>query len=113
MKDRAKSFRKQLTPAEKRMWYFLRDRRLGGHKFIREMAIGSYVADFACRSQKIIVEIDGAQHAKSDAIQYDKERTLFLEKQGYRVIRFWNDDVFKNINGVLDAILNFLHSKKR
>jgi len=91
MKDRAKSFRKQLTPAEQRMWYFLRDRRLGGHKFVREMEIGPYISDFVCRSQKIIVEIDGMQHAKSDAIEYDKERTIFLEKQGYRVIRFWNE----------------------
>ena len=111
MKDHARNFRKNMTEAENRMWYFLRDRRLNGYKFIREMAIDPYIADFVCRSKKVIIEIDGAQHAEEQAIKYDKKRTEFLEKNGYKVIRFWNAEVFGDINGVLEAILAFLKEK--
>ena len=92
-----------MSDAEARMWYFLRDRRLNGYKFIREQAIGIYIADFVCRQKKLIVEIDGGQHA--DQIEYDKQRTKFLQLQGYRVLRFWNNDVFSNIDRVLERIL--------
>ena len=111
MKDRARSFRKNMTDAENRMWYFLRDRRLNGYKFVREIPFDSYIADFVCRAKKVIVEIDGAQHAEEQAIKYDKKRTEFLEKNGYKIIRFWNSEVFGDINVVLEAILAFLKNK--
>lgn len=103
MQERARAFRKTMTPAENRIWYYLRNRRLNGYKFVREYAIGIYIADFVCRQQKVIVEIDGGQHG--DAVDYDNERTKFLESCGYKVLRFWNDEVFTNINEVLNAIL--------
>ena len=71
-----------------------------------------YIADFVCRSKKAIVEIDGAQHAEKQAIEHDKKRTEFLGKNGYKVIRFWNEEVFGNIDGVLEAILAFLEKKE-
>src|SRR5690348_1203170 len=108
MQIRAKNFRKNMTGAEKRIWYFLRGRRFYGYKFIREMAIDPYIADFACREKKVIVEIDGDQHAEISAMQYDHKRTVYLEKCGYKVIRFWNEDVFRNIEKVLEEILKKL-----
>jgi len=104
MKDRARSLRQSKTNAENRMWYFLRDRRLNGYKFVRECVLGPYIADFVCREKKLIIEVDGGQHM--DAAEYDKQRTENLAKDGYRVLRFWNDEVFINIQGVLEAILN-------
>jgi very-short-patch-repair endonuclease len=106
MKERARSFRRDMTDAESRMWYFLRDRRLKGYKFVREYVIGSYIADFVCREKKVVLEIDGGQH--SEAVEYDERRTKFLEEQGYRVLRFWNMDVFKNTRDVLETILQLL-----
>jgi very-short-patch-repair endonuclease len=108
MKERARNLRKNSTDAENRMWYFLRDRRLNGYKFIREQVIGNYIADFVCRQKKIIIEVDGSQHA--EAVQYDKRRTKFLEEKGYKVFRIWNNEVFENIDGVLEAILDLCES---
>ena len=110
MKSRARNFRKNMTDAENRMWYFLRNRRLKGYKFVREYVIDPYIVDFLCREQKIIVEIDGGQHADAEAIEYDKKRTAFLEKKGYRVLRFWNEEVFINIDDVLEAIFVLLEA---
>ena len=95
-----------MTDAENRLWYFLRNRRLNGYKFVRELAIDCYIADFVCREKRIIVEIDGGQHM--EAMEYDQRRTAFLEKKGYRVLRFWNNEVFTNVNGVLETILDLL-----
>lgn len=108
MKERARSFRKNPTDAENRLWYFLRDRRLNGYKFVREYIIDIYIVDFVCRQKKIIIELDGSQHA--DTIKYDEKRTKFLEEKGYHVLRIWNDEVFTNIEGVLEAILNLLEA---
>jgi very-short-patch-repair endonuclease len=109
MKERARSFRKNMTDAEKRMWYFLRNRRLNGYKFVREYGIGTYIADFVCREKKLIIEIDGGQHM--EAAEYDKQRTEFMEKQGYKVLRVWNNEVFQNTKGVLETILNLLEGR--
>jgi very-short-patch-repair endonuclease len=103
MKENARILRKTMTDAEHRIWYFLRDRRLKGYKFARQYIIGPYITDFICRDKKIILEVDGGQH--SEAIAYDTKRTQFLEKQGYKVIRVWNNEVFKNIEGVLETLL--------
>ena len=108
MKERARSFRKNMTDAENRMWYFLRNRRLNGYKFVREFVIGSYIADFVCREKKLIIEVDGGQHM--EAAEYDKRRTEFLEKNGYRVLRVWNNEVFTNTREVLESILNLLET---
>jgi len=106
MKERAKELRRNMTDAENRMWYYLRNRRLGEYKFVRELVIGHYIADFVCREKKLVIEIDGGQHM--DAVEYDALRTKYLESLGYRVLRIWNNEVFKNIQGVMDSILNLL-----
>ena len=97
-----------MTNAENRMWYFLRNRRLNGYKFVREQVIGNYIADFVCREKKVIIEIDGGQHMK--AMEYDRQRTEFLEKNGYKILRAWNNEVTSNIQGVLETILHLLES---
>jgi very-short-patch-repair endonuclease len=108
MKERAQTLRQNMTDAENRMWYYLRNRRLGGYKFVREHVIGHYIADFVCREKKLVIEIDGGQHM--DAVEYDRLRTKDLESRGYRVLRLWNHEVFKKIQGVMDGVLNILNS---
>ena len=108
LKERAKALRKNRTDAENRIWNCLRNRRLNGHKFVREQVIGNYIADFVCREKKLIIEIDGSQHM--DAVEYDNQRTQYLEKNGYNVLRFWNNEVFDNTNGVMESILNAIES---
>jgi len=87
----------------------VRDRRLGGFKFVRQESIGPYVVDFVCRERKLIVEVDGGQHAESTR---DQIRDVYLNSEGYHVLRFWNSDVFSNINGVLESILSSLNSSQ-
>ena len=84
--DRSRSLRQNQTDAENLLWWHLRDRQLAGHKFKRQFPIGSYFADFACPEKRLIVELDGSQHVEQ--LSYDGERALFLESQGYRVLRF-------------------------
>ena len=108
MKERARALRRNLTPAENRMWYYLRDRRLSGYKFVREQVIGIYIADFVCREKKLIIEVDGGQHM--DAIDYDEQRTRILVRHGYCVLRVWNHDVLQNITGVMERILELLET---
>jgi len=91
-----------MTDAERRLWYGLRAHRLAGHKFKRQVPIGSYIVDFACLSRKLIVEVDGGQHSES---LRDKRRDAWLKTQGFEVLRFWNNDVLKNTEGVLELIL--------
>ena len=104
----ARSLRKNQTDAENRMWYYLRNRRLSGYKFVREYVIGKYIADFVCREKKLIIEVDGGQHMTAEA--YDQQRTKDLEAVGYLVVRVWNNEVFKNIQGVMEHILTLLES---
>jgi very-short-patch-repair endonuclease len=103
----AKPLRKNMTEAEKRLWFHLRDRRLGGHKFRRQVTIDPYIVDFLCVERRLVVEADGSQH--SDAV--DAARTAFLTAQGYRVIRFWNNDVLARTNTVTEAILAALEGR--
>lgn len=98
----AKEMRKQMTPAERHLWYALKGRRLNGYKFRRQVPIGKYIADFVCFEPKIVVEVDGGQH---NASPYDKRRDLWLKKQGFLVLRFWNSDVLRNLDGTLQALL--------
>lgn len=92
-----------MTDAEKRLWYLLRDRRLSGYKFRRQVPIGPYIADFVCLSARLIVELDGGQHAEQT--KKDKVRDAWLKSQRFRVLRFWDNDVLANTEGVLQAIL--------
>ena len=94
--------RRQATDAETKLWYALRDRRLGGFKFVRQEAIESYIVDFVCREKKLIVEVDGGQHAENTR---DRARDRVLTADGYHIVRFWNSDVLSNRDGVLSMIL--------
>ena len=91
-----------MTDAEQRLWYHLRAHRFGGHKFKRQVPIGPYVVDFACVGQKLVLEVDGGQHA--DSFQ-DRNRDEFLRQRGFVVLRFWNNEVLNNTNGVLHAVM--------
>ena len=102
----AKQLRKDMTDAEKKLWYALRDRRFENFKFRRQVPIGKYIADFVCQDCKLIVEVDGSQHEGSE---HDKERDAWLTYIGYRVLRFWNIDTFKALDGTLLAILDALN----
>jgi very-short-patch-repair endonuclease len=98
----AKVLRRNLTDAEKKLWLILRDRRLAGWKFRRQVPLGPYVVDFYCSRAKLIVEADGGQHA--DSVR-DKIRTTWLNQNGYRVKRYWNNEVLGNPEGVIIDLL--------
>jgi very-short-patch-repair endonuclease len=100
----ARRLRRDQTDAERKLWFRLRDHRLAGLKFRRQMPIARYVVDFCCESARLIVEVDGGQHAARGA--EDKARTAALEAQGYLVLRFWNNEVLQNLDGVLEVIAN-------
>jgi len=104
---RAKTMRREPTEAETALWRVLRNGALGGAKFRRQQPIGPYIADFVCQSHRLIVEADGSQHAESAS---DERRDVFLRSVGYRVLRFWNNDILNNISGVADAILTELQT---
>ena len=94
--------RKNLTIAETKLWRNLQSRQLNGLKFVRQEPIGRYVADFVCREHRLIIEVDGGQHADS---KRDIVRDTWLREHRYRILRFWNNDVIGNIDGVLETIL--------
>lgn len=104
----AKNLRTNLTDAEKLLWEILRANRFYGIKFKRQVPFGKYIVDFVCHSHKLIIELDGGQHNEPDNIIADKVRTLYLEQEGYKVIRFWNEEIFNNIDGVCKKIINSL-----
>ena len=95
-----------MTDAEQRLWYHLRLRQLGRHKFRRQQLIGRYVVDFVCLERRLIVEVDGGQH--DEQVARDVLRTAWLESQGFRVIRFWNTEVFSNVEGVCEEVYHHL-----
>ncbi len=104
----ARLLRQRQTPAEHRLWAMLQNRQLLGYKFRRQHPIGPYVTDFYCAEAKLIIEVDGDIHAYGKQIQHDAERTQYLTTEGYRVIRFTNDEVLQNLNAVAEIILETL-----
>jgi very-short-patch-repair endonuclease len=107
-KHKAVQLRKELTPAEAKLWAYIRNGKLGVN-FRRQHAIGNFIPDFVCIQRKLIIELDGGQHLEQE--EYDEERTKYLESQGYKVIRFWNNQIMSDINGVINAIQFALESK--
>jgi len=105
----ARRLRRDQTDAERKLWSRLRDRRLVGARFRRQHPIGPFIADFCCTEAKLVIELDGGQHALQK--RSDAERTAFLEAQEYRVIRFWDSDVLSNMEGVLQRIVEALGVK--
>jgi very-short-patch-repair endonuclease len=100
----AKRLRINQTDAEQKIWMRLRSRQIKGLKFRRQYVIGPYIVDFCCLEEKIVVEIDGGQHAEQEEI--DQQRTNYLSKRGYRVLRYWNHDVLNSTDVVLEHILD-------
>jgi very-short-patch-repair endonuclease len=99
---RARQLRLSQTEVEKRLWYRIRSRQIEACKFRRQAVIGRYIVDFACFERQLVIELDGGQHASM--VEADLKRTAWLNSQGYTVLRFWNNDVIENIEGVLERI---------
>ncbi len=98
----AHKLRRDTTDAERLLWTHIRSRRLAGLKFRRQHPIGRYVVDFCCEAENLVIELDGGQHA--DDVDREEHRTQYLEKFGYCVVRYWNNEVLSNIDGVLTDI---------
>jgi very-short-patch-repair endonuclease len=105
---RARSLRKVENDAEAALWSELRARRLSGYKFVRQLPIGPFFADFACRDALLVVEVDGSQHAESE---YDAKRNAFMNANGWSVVRFWNADVLRAREAVLDTLIAILNGR--
>ena len=103
--------RKESTPAERKLWAYLRGNQLNGVNFRRQHAIGNYIADFCSVKEKLIIELDGGQHLEQE--EYDEGRTKYLELQGYKVIRFWNHQVMNDIEGVIFSIIHVLEDGEK
>jgi very-short-patch-repair endonuclease len=103
-KDLRRKLRKNQTEAEKILWGKLKNRQMHEMKFFRQYGIGRYVVDFCCPAKKLVVELDGGGHAETSVEQYDQARSIFLRENAFHVLRFWNTDIFQNIDGVLAEI---------
>ncbi len=106
----SRNLRKNQTPWENKLWYNLRAKRFKGHRFRRQFVIGGYIVDLCCFEKKLIIELDGSQHNEKENKINDLERTKILEAQGFKVLRFWNNDIDNNLDGVLEVILNLLET---
>ena len=109
---RARRMRRTLTDAELALWNELRAHRLMGLGFRRQVPIARYIIDFACPECRLIVELDGSQHALDASLSYDADRTARLERDGWTVLRFWNDEVLKDIDGVCRHILATIETRR-
>jgi very-short-patch-repair endonuclease len=105
-RQRARSLRQNMTEAERRIWQMLRSHQMAGYGFRRQVPIGRYIADFVCREARLIVEIDGGQHDR--ASPQEAERGRFLQSEGYRILRFWNNEVLANLDGVHQTTVDWL-----
>ena len=104
---RARTLRENMTETEQRLWLRLRRRQINGHKFRRQFPVGKYVADFVCLEARLIIEVDGGQHAKQTG--KDELRDKWLASQGFRVLRFWNNDVLGETDAVIETIVQALN----
>ena len=107
LRTRAKKMRSTPTEAEHRLWQILRAKRFDGYKFRRQVPVDCYIADFLCPARRLIIELDGGQHAGSGG---DLRRDTYLRAQGFQIIRIWNNELFTNEEGVATAILKALHA---
>ena len=104
----ARNMRADPTKAEKALWDILRDYKRDGFRFRRQVPFDNYIVDFACHSAKLIIEVDGQTHTSDKEVTYDVKRQAFLESRGYKVMRFWNEDIFKSLHQVIAEIETFL-----
>ena len=102
IKTKARNLRQNSADVERVIWQILRNRQFHNLKFRRQYPIKPYIVDFICLEEKLIIEIDGGQHAEQ--VEYDKARSVFLESRGFRIMRFWNNEVLENLEGVYDAL---------
>ena len=112
LKNRSRVLRSRPISAEARLWARLRNRQLGGHKFVRQLPLGPYFADFVCRERKVVVEVDGGTHSTEAEVMHDARRTSQLQDLGYCIFRVHNDDVYHNLDCVLDALLAFVEEAR-
>ncbi len=108
--SQARNLRRNSTITEQRLWGKLRRRSLGGHYFRRQVPIGSFIVDFVCIRKKLVVEVDGGQHNYDTQRRKEQARTEYLHSKGYTVLRFWNNEVIDNVEGVCVVISSALHS---
>ncbi len=108
----AKTLRKDMPSAERKLWARIRNKQLGGFRFRRQHTIGPYIADFACVETKIVIELDGDQHGHDEGAR-DAKRDAFIEGEGWQVLRFWNNDVYGNIDSVLEVVLDACETARR
>lgn len=108
MKELARSLRKKQTDAESILWWYLRNRNLESHKFRRQHVIEPYILDFVCLQKSLVIELDGGQHLDELNQERDKERTEYLLSKGFRVVRFWNNEILTQMEAVLDKIYDEL-----
>lgn len=105
--SRARSLRSGMTDVERLLWRAIRGKQIQAHRFRRQHPIGPYIVDFACIEQKLVVELDGGQHQKQNP--QDEQRTACLQSQGWQILRFWNNEVLNNLDGVLSTIVEHLN----
>ena len=108
LQRRARALRNRATDAERYLWQYLRGRQLAGHRFRRQVPIAGFIADFACLEAKVIVELDGGQHVQN--VGYDEQRDRLIEAQGFRILRFWDNQVFQETQAVLEQIMRALEA---
>ncbi len=101
----SRNLRNNSTNAEVRLWCFLKNKQLEGLKFRRQAPIGNYIADFVCFEKRLVIELDGGHHAEEKNIKKDAKRDNWLQEQGFQVLRIWNTDIFQNMEGVGEKIL--------
>ena len=106
---KARKLRKNMTNQEKTLWYYLRKRFINNYRFRRQYPVGNYIVDFVCRKKNLIIELDGGQHNQNLIKDLDIVRTQYLESRGFKVIRFWNNDIDTNLEGVLNEIIRQLN----
>ena len=100
----SRNLRKNQTPWEAKLWQHFRAGRFYGLKFKRQLQVGSYIFDFSCREKMLLIELDGGQHSERNISEKDRQKQIYAESQGYKVLRFWNNDLDNNLEGILETI---------